>query len=99
MSRTLSPIRGTNRTDGSHLPSTLSDMSAAPPAHRARRPDGFAAGQTIAMLVILLLSLPFLPFVLVVVAVIRIRDRLASARAARQPATLTQPAAIQPPAV
>jgi hypothetical protein len=73
-------------------------MSAAPPAHRARRPDGSAAGQTIAMLVILLLSLPLLPLVLVVVAVVRVRDRLATARAARQPATLTQPAAaIQPP--
>jgi hypothetical protein len=75
-------------------------MSAAPPAHRARRPDGSAAGQTIAMLVILLLSLPFLPFVLLVVAVVRVRDRLASGRAARQSAALTQPAtAIQPPAV
>ncbi|MGN9913778.1 hypothetical protein ACTMTJ_40215 [Phytohabitans sp. LJ34] len=73
-------------------------MSAAPPAHRVRRPDGSAAGQTIAMLVILLLSLPLLPLVLVVVAVVRVRDRLTTTRAARQPATLTQPAtAIQPP--
>lgn len=75
-------------------------MSAAPPAHRARRPDGSAAGQTVAMLVILLLSLPLLPLVLVFIAIVRLRDRLASARAARQPATLTQPAtAIQPPAL
>jgi hypothetical protein len=75
-------------------------MSAAPPAHRARRPDGSAAGQAIAMLVILLLSLPLLPLVLLLVAVVRVRDRLAGTRAAHHPATLTQPAtAIQPPAV
>ncbi|MDQ7906520.1 hypothetical protein RB614_18560 [Phytohabitans sp. ZYX-F-186] len=73
-------------------------MSAAPPAHRARRPDASAAGQTVAMLVITLLSLPLLPFVLLVVAVVRVRDRLSSARATRQSATLTQPAtAIHPP--
>jgi hypothetical protein len=74
-------------------------MSAAPPAHRARRPDGSAAGQTIAMLVILLLCLPFLPLVLLVIAVVRVRDRLAAARAARESATVTQPATVaQPPA-
>ncbi|BCB82467.1 hypothetical protein GCM10022251_70120 [Phytohabitans flavus] len=75
-------------------------MSAAHPAHRARRPDGSGAGQSLAMLVILLLSLPLLPFVLLVVAVVRVRGRLSSVRAARQSATLTQPAsAIPPPAV
>jgi hypothetical protein len=73
-------------------------MSVAHPAHRIRRPDGSAAGQTIAMLVILLLSLPFLPLVLLVAGVVRVRDRLATARAARQPATLAPPAAaIQGP--
>jgi hypothetical protein len=73
-------------------------MSVAPPAHRGRRPDGSAAGQTIAMLVILLLSLPLLPLVLLVVAFVRVRDRRTTSRAACQPATHTQRAtAIQPP--
>lgn len=53
-------------------------MSAAPPAHRARRPDGHAAGQTIAMIVILLLCLPLLPLVLLVVAFIRLRDHIST---------------------
>ncbi|BCB87861.1 hypothetical protein Psuf_051740 [Phytohabitans suffuscus] len=48
------------------------------------------------MLVILLLSLPFLPFILMVVAAIRVRDRLSS-RAARHSAPLTHARAIQPP--
>jgi len=75
-------------------------MSAAPPGHRARRSDGSGAGQTIAMLVILLLSLPLLPFALVVIAVVGVRDRLGSTRAARQPAPLTQRAtAIQRPII
>jgi hypothetical protein len=55
-----------------HLSSTLSDMSSGSPGHR-----GYAAGQTLAMVVILLLCLPLLPLALLFVAVVRLRDRLA----------------------
>ncbi|MFC0531104.1 hypothetical protein [Phytohabitans kaempferiae] len=74
-------------------------MSATSAVHRALRTDGFAAGQAIAMLAVLLLFLPLLPFVLVVIAVVRVRDRLTTDRPAHQPASLTQPAPmVQPPA-
>jgi hypothetical protein len=55
-----------------HLSSTLSDMSSGSPGHR-----GYAAGQTLAMVVILLLCLPLLPLALLFVTFVRLRDRLA----------------------
>lgn len=43
----------------------------------------YAAGQVLAVGIVLLLALPLLPFILLIVAWIRFRDR-ASARAARR---------------
>lgn len=60
-------------------------MSPGSPGRPSRRSDGYAAGQVLAMSVILLLSLPVLPLLLLLVAWVRLRDR-AGRHKDRQPA-------------
>ncbi|MCW6010083.1 hypothetical protein K1W54_36890 [Micromonospora sp. CPCC 205371] len=50
------------------------------------RTHGYATGQVLAMIAILLVCLPLLPFVLLFVAWVRLRDRLAARASEHEPA-------------